>query len=159
MSTNSNAKGNGVLALDMARLTGWAYGELRCSGTEDLAYLPEETHGVKMLRFRGWLDRTFWPSAVVYEKAHHRGGAATLNGIGMQTVLQCWCHQRGAEAIGVHTATLKKHATGSGRAKKPEMIAAAKARWPEIEIVDDNHSDALWLLDYYQTQLASAAAT
>lgn len=29
----------------------------------------------------------------------------------------------------VHLATVKKHATGKGNAKKPDMQAAAKARW------------------------------
>ena len=46
----------------------------------------------------------------------------------------------------VHTAELKKWATGKGNAGKPRMIEAARARgW---EPVDDNEADAQLLLEY-----------
>ena len=46
--------------------------------------------------------------------------------------------------------TIKKHATGKGNAGKAEMIAAATARG--FDPVDDNHADALALLDWAMTQ-------
>jgi hypothetical protein len=40
--------------------------------------------------------------------------------------------------------TVKKHATGSGNAGKPAMIAAARARG--FNLTDDNEADALAIL-------------
>jgi Holliday junction resolvasome RuvABC endonuclease subunit len=88
------------------------------------------------------------PDAVFYEQAHHRGGAATELCVGFVTRVQELCAERGVEYQSVHSGTLKKHATGRGNAKKPEMIAAAEARWPGQKIEDDNQADALCLLAF-----------
>ncbi len=48
----------------------------------------------------------------------------------------------------VAVMTLKKFATGSGRAKKPDMIKWAQMRWPEQHVKDDNQADALHVLDW-----------
>ena len=45
--------------------------------------------------------------------------------------------------IGFAQATVKKALTGKGNAKKPDMIAAAKERWPHLDISDDNIADSL----------------
>lgn len=45
------------------------------------------------------------------------------------------------------STTIKKHATGNGKAKKPEMIAAAKRVWPGCPD-NDNIADAFWLANY-----------
>ena len=63
-------------------------------------------------------------------------------------VLQLGCLEKGIEYKGVGVGTIKKHATGNGHAKKDAMILAATLKWPDINIIDDNHADALWLLDY-----------
>lgn len=47
----------------------------------------------------------------------------------------------------VPPATLKKAATGDGRAKKPEMIAAAQILWPKCPN-NDNIADAFHLARY-----------
>ena len=39
------------------------------------------------------------------------------------------CELEGLPWSAVHLALLKRHATGRGNAKKPDMQAAAKARW------------------------------
>jgi Holliday junction resolvasome RuvABC endonuclease subunit len=41
--------------------------------------------------------------------------------------------------------TIKKHATGSGNAKKPAMVEAARLRW-SVDVTDHNHADALCVL-------------
>jgi Holliday junction resolvasome RuvABC endonuclease subunit len=53
----------------------------------------------------------------------------------------------GARLITVHPTTLKKFATGSGRAKKPQMIRACKTLLG-IETDDDNIADALFILEW-----------
>lgn len=45
--------------------------------------------------------------------------------------------------LGLHPATIKKVLTGSGRAKKPEMVAAARERYPHLDIPNDDVADAL----------------
>lgn len=42
--------------------------------------------------------------------------------------------------------TIKSFATGDGRAKKPQMIAALK-RLVGIEVVSDDEADAVWILE------------
>jgi hypothetical protein len=62
------------------------------------------------------------------------------------TEIQAFAASKGIELMPVHTASLKKFATGSGRANKLEMIEAAKARgWTPV---DDNEADASLLLEY-----------
>jgi hypothetical protein len=51
----------------------------------------------------------------------------------------------------VHTATLKKFSTGSGRANKQDMIKAAKEQGWNPE--DDNKADACFLLEYAMNEL------
>jgi crossover junction endodeoxyribonuclease RuvC len=46
---------------------------------------------------------------------------------------------------------IKKHATGKGNAKKDAMIESARKKFPNIEIVDDNHADAIWIYDLATT--------
>jgi Holliday junction resolvasome RuvABC endonuclease subunit len=48
----------------------------------------------------------------------------------------------------VAASTLKKYATGNGRADKPAMYAAAKARGLDKNVASDDEVDALWVLDY-----------
>ena len=82
---------------------------------------------------------------------HHRGGAATACCVGLVTEIQAFAAEHNIEIMPVHTASLKKFATGSGRANKLEMIEAAKARgW---DPVDDNEADACSLLDYALNEL------
>lgn len=45
--------------------------------------------------------------------------------------------------LGIASATAKKVLTGSGRAKKPEMLAAAQERYPHLLIGTDDEADAI----------------
>ena len=46
----------------------------------------------------------------------------------------------------VAPTTLKKFATGSGRATKEDMLRAAKKKWPTVS--NDHEADALWLCEF-----------
>lgn len=46
----------------------------------------------------------------------------------------------------VHLSSIKKHATGKGNAKKPDMQAAAKERWG-VDLSEDE-ADAAWIAAY-----------
>jgi Holliday junction resolvasome RuvABC endonuclease subunit len=83
------------------------------------------------------------PELIVYEQAHHRGGAATEVCVGMSTRVMEVAAQNDIEYSSCHTATLKKWATGKGNADKKAMIKRAYEFVDEV--IDDNHADAILL--------------
>lgn len=137
-----------ILALDLATKTGWAVDPLT-GGVWDLTPERGSSPGMRFLRLRGLLNgiRIGHPfGLVVYERPHYRGGHATEVLAGLVAVVQEWCAEQGIDHMAVPSGTLKKYATGNGRATKADMVAAAEARgWRPV---DDNHADALWLLEY-----------
>ncbi len=141
-----------ILALDLATTTGWATNALdRVSGTVEFALRRGESPGMRFLRCRAWLNE-FWQligarlDVLVYEQAHHRGGAATAVCVGLVTTAQSFAAEHDIELMPVHTASLKKWATGKGNASKEMMIEAARVRGWQPQ--DDNEADAELLLDY-----------
>jgi Holliday junction resolvasome RuvABC endonuclease subunit len=143
-----------ILALDAASKTGWSH-TLNPGGVFELPKPTKgESVGRRMVFFWDWLTSLlseYQTDVIVYEQAHHRGGAATRIGVGLVTVIEMAAYTHECRVLSCHTSTLKKHATGCGRAEKYQMRAAAEAMNPTIEIVDDNHTDALWLLDWAQS--------
>lgn len=147
-----------ILALDMATKTGWAtfYDHNTKSGVQEFGLQRGESDGMRFLRFRAWLKtmKEFCSGKLdllVYEQAHHRGGAATQLCVGLQTELLAFAAEIEAETMPVHTGTLKKWATGNGNAGKKEMIAAAKKRG--YLPIDDNEADACLLLEHAMESL------
>lgn len=118
-----------VLGIDQASHTGYAVvsdGKLIRSGTEVFTGHV----GKRLSEFATWLRNTLiqeLPDLLVYERPHFRGYAATLSGVGMIAVINMIAYETGTKTIDVHTATLKKFATGYGKAKKSQMTSAANA--------------------------------
>ncbi len=155
-----------VLALDCSLKTGWATlinGRIE-SGVQDFTKKRGESNGLVFMRFNAWLDSMILNNfcgknefnLIVYEQAHHRGGAATEICVGMTTRVQEFAHRIGAECMPVHTATLKKYATGSGRAGKNDMMDAFMKIFG-YKPVDDNEADAYWLLKYAISEMGIPA--
>ena len=68
-----------------------------------------------------------------------------LMGLAANTEAICYINGLGDECWEEHLMTIKKHATGNGRADKKMMMDAGRARgW---QFVDDNACDAMWLWD------------
>ena len=146
-----------VLALDLGTRLGWALGAdgMLASGVEDLA--PQrmrrfESSGMKWLRLRGVLDKLHGQvpggvSLVVLEEVRRHLGVDAAHAYGgALAVVSAWCEERKVPMTSTPVATIKKHATGKGNAKKEAMIEAAKARgWLPA---DDNEADAQWILDH-----------
>jgi Holliday junction resolvasome RuvABC endonuclease subunit len=88
---------------------------------------------------------------IVYEQAHHRGGAATAVCVGLVTEVQAFAAEHGIELMPVHTGSLKKWATGRGNATKQEMSVAARLRGWDPQ--DHNEADAILLLEYARREL------
>jgi Holliday junction resolvasome RuvABC endonuclease subunit len=157
-----------ILGLDCATKTGWAItrngGTILESGVMDFSKRRGESNGAMFLRFRKWLSDLFetqkgFPEGaitfVAYEQAHHRGGAATEIGVNLTGRVQEQCADLGLEYVAIHTATLKKWATGSGKADKTQMMARATTflgRPPE----DDNEADAVLIAMWAHENYAAA---
>lgn len=152
-----------ALALDLATNTGWALldrdGRLT-SGVQTFDLKRGESKGMRFLRFRKWLTEILQlgqlgksfsekePGIIIFEQAHHRGGNATELCVGLVTDVLAEAARYGLEHMPVHTGALKRWSTGKGNAGKPEMIAKATELFPDVQIIDDNHADALMLLKY-----------
>ena len=147
-----------ILSLDLATKTGWGtlFNGVMSSGVQEFGLRRGESAGMRFLRFRAWLSKMaeYAPGKIdliVFEQAHHRGGAATQLCVGLVTDVLAFAADIGAETMPVHTGTLKKYATGKGNAGKPEMIQAAVLRGHRPQ--DDNEADACMLLEYAMEEL------
>lgn len=142
-----------ILCLDLANRTGWAH-SCGTSGVQDFTPRRGDSPGMRWLEFRAWLCRLLdltTTDVIAYEQAHHRGGAATHLAHSLISVCEQVAAERGLQITSRHSATIKKHATGSARGNKEAMLAAAQEKWPAVR--DDNEADARWLLDLMQKQL------
>ena len=141
-----------ILSLDCATQTGWATlinGNIE-SGMQDFSKRRGESNGMLFLRFNQWLRDMIKLSdkfnLVVYELAHHRGGAATEIGVGLMTRAQEFAVEMGAEYTGYHSATIKKRIAGYGKASKEEIMAWFQKTTGRAPI-DNNESDARAILE------------
>lgn len=147
-----------VLALDLATKTGWAIktDEGIESGMQDFSPKRGESSGMRYLMFRRWLQGMGKVDLIMYEQNFRRGGHASEVAAGFSTRVQEHCAEHVIEYGQVNAMTLKKWATGSGKADKRLMkVRALELRWPERRlavgmplILDDNEADAICLLFY-----------
>lgn len=137
-----------ILAIDPGTLCGWAITDQE-SGVWNLRPARDEGQGKRYLLF----ERKFAAAVnadvdlVVYEdvKRHSGTQAAHVYG-GLVAILQKVCEQHGVPYKGIGVSTIKKHATGKGNAKKGAMVQAARRKWGTL-VREDNHADALWIMD------------
>ncbi len=146
-----------ILTLDCGTHTGWAFGDGKVieSGVQAFDLKRGESPGMRYIRFNAFLRELLdllEPEVVVYEMAHHRGGAATELMAGMTTRILEACAARKIDHSSVHSMTLKKAVAGSGRAEKHDMIMAAN-NYFGLSIIDDNQADAVCILIWARTTL------
>lgn len=151
-----------ILALDLGTKTGFALrrrdGRIG-HGTQDFTPRKSWSEGQKWARYRAWLIETIREGQVhqvVYElvirhevKGRPLWDAAHAYGA-FQAITHMVCDSFNVDAIGVNLATVKKSFTGSGRAKKADMIAEANARGFRPD--SDNDADALAILHWAMAQ-------
>ena len=139
-----------ILGLDLALHCGWARvlgGKVYELGLLDFSRARDVDGGHNGHAFRAlyqWLgDNARDGTQLVYELAHHRGGPATRLACGWQATVQLFAARRGLPSpMAVATMTLKKWATGSGKASKGDMMQWASKVVGE-QITDDNEADAV----------------
>ncbi|MBD9476482.1 hypothetical protein IB268_26465 [Achromobacter sp. ACM01] len=151
-----------ILALDLGTKTGFALrrrdGTCR-HGTEVFTPRKSWSEGQKWARYRAWLAgviRDEQIHRVVYEQVirHEVKGrpvwdAAHAYGA-FEAITHMVCDGFNIRAHGVNLSTVKKSFTGSGRAKKEDMVLQAKTRG--FKVVDDNNADALAILHWAVAQ-------
>ena len=145
-----------LLALDLSSHTGFAVGEhdaIPRFGTWHLAKTGEDVG-----RFIGNYDDQLnaaidleHPDRLVFEAPLMLGGGdtnltTTRKLMGLASHTEFVCHVRGIVCREANVSTVKKFWAGTGRAKKPDMIAAAR-RWGH-DVKDDNQADALGVWSY-----------
>lgn len=123
-----------ILALDLGLSVGWAV-STGPSGTKAFK-THEGDWGITLDRFDEWLKVTIAEHKAIilaWEMPWfgNTGSAAPvlhwMEGVCILRATRSSCIRRTKPP-----ASIKKHATGNGRAKRPEMLAAAQARWPEV---------------------------
>ena len=145
-----------ILALDIGTKLGWATyerGVFLAHGMENFTPKPKTKTrpaphpGERFKALSDFLNERVWDSdKIVYEAvARHVGTrAAHVYGGFLAIILDFACANE-IPVEGVAVGTIKKYATGSGRASKEQMIEAASAI-VGYEIKDDNEADAICLM-------------
>ncbi len=142
-----------ILAIDQATQCGWAHSSSpHASGVWDLSIRSDESGGTRLIRFESKIREVMAGPGVdliVFETVSVASGPkANMNGMKLgsklQAVIEALCERESSiECMSYNPQTIKAFANAK---KKEEVVAAAKKKWPDIEILDDNHADALWLL-------------
>jgi hypothetical protein len=152
-----------ILALDLSSHTGWARvystGKVT-SGVLELALGETEHPGEFWKRVRrsfavlaGGVEWIVWEKIITPASRKSSFSPGTLFVLEAQLVEVAF--DLGVETKTLMPSTLKKHATGWGRSKKPAMLAAARAKWPKRTIATHDEADALWVLDWARKELAA----
>jgi hypothetical protein len=158
-----------ILFLDLATKTGWAHSS-GASGVWDLKIYPDESQGMRLIRFAAKLREVVetMPTVVVGFEAVTVGvnqsakakAKSNFSGVKLCVELQAMVKyiadaEELFECMSVNLNTIKAHALPHATTRdKAAMIAAAREKWPLVKIEDDNQADALWGLDYLKTRLA-----
>jgi Holliday junction resolvasome RuvABC endonuclease subunit len=146
--------GAGITALDLGTCTGWASARPGGEPVYGHWWLPADRgDGAFFSRFRQLLldhVTVHAPRLIVYEAPLITASATSMQavmrlfGLAAHTVEIAYAREVRCERA--NNATVKKHVTDNGRAKKPEIMDAIRARgWqPENENVADALAVMLW---------------
>lgn len=145
-----------ILALDLATKTGWAHSD-GASGMQSFQPRRGDSPGMRYLNLRAWLSRVHDAAPfelIAYEQPllHHAGGHAAEVLFGLATHVQGWAAEHGIETTTRTPGEIKKYALGKGRGSKLAMVLACERKFG-FEPIDDNHADAMWLLDLVKKEL------
>lgn len=108
------------------------------------------------------------PVAMAFERVHARSGNSSKFIEPQRGILSVISRDLDAELTGVPVSTLKKFATGSGRASKADMAEALREQWRTDEFptqthrprrdLTDNEVDATWAARFVAAKYAAALA-
>jgi len=126
-----------VVGLDLGNRSAWALvhsgGEVRTTGWFDTDR-KGEGGGMKYWRFAKFVDElldNLRPDVVAYEEVSGSPrGASNSVALRQMGILEAALARKGIPYASINPMTLKKWATGSGKSKKKDMIAALRSRYP-----------------------------
>lgn len=140
-----------IIALDLGSNMGLAHNGMGVPIIEHKKF--EGTRAHRVYGIMTWLDNRFSQiraacdiDLVVYERPFGRGMDATRCGWGIAGVVEGIATKHGWACTDTDPQTIKKFATGKGRAEKPEMIAAAQRMGYTGS--NEHEADAFCLLKY-----------
>ncbi|MDR5813339.1 polynucleotidyl transferase [Caballeronia sp. LZ033] len=147
-----------ILAIDIGTTCGWALrdsNDKRRGGSISFSARKTDGAGQRWLKFTAHLSALKREvgdlHAIYYEHVMAHGTKDRPNTIaahvygGFLAQLEIFCDVNRIRLEPVGVGEVKKHWTGKGNAKKDAMVAEAKRRGLRVE--DDNHADALAILD------------
>ena len=142
-----------ILALDAATTTGFAHS----NGKHGIWNLGPAT--IRLRTFKELIDKAIqeWGcDCIAYEQASYgAGGRKGEGGVQWQTIvfhnqlrgiIELVSQERMIKCQAFHPSTIKAFATGNGRAKKEQMIAACITHY-KFKPIDDNEADAVFILE------------
>lgn len=136
-----------MLALDVATTTGWCTNS--ASGIWNLTPKKDESGGMRLIRFRAKLREICESEQIkliVFEQLATYGKFPNFVAGEMQGILKIFCEENKIDYKSFAPTAIKKFATGSGVAKKEEMVAAAKKYKPSVESNDEADAIILYRL-------------
>lgn len=154
-----------LLALDLATRIGWCCGRgerLPVVGSYQLDAQPNEI-GAFLSEFELWLAGVLTevePEMVIFESPAPAGFnslSSIRKTLGLAGVTEMVCYRRNIEAREIAPASVKKGLSGNGRAKKPEMMAAARAYGIDPKFHDEADAFGIWLCAVRQLRREHAA--
>lgn len=150
------------MALDLATTTGWcSHGLALQSGIYKIPEKAAYNHHKNLLwherlqRFTAWFSNmaAVQDQDLVIEKpGMFRSRDAARVCYSLHYIVKEVAKRYRIKVAEVTPGTLKKWATGNGRAEKPEMVAAACAKAGR-EVLDHNEADAILLAFYGREEL------
>jgi len=150
-----------ILSLDLATTTGWARlangvfdaGHVKFARKTGRKNFPDDHEGIVFYQFNRWLETRLiedGPAFIVYERAgHFPSAAAAYMACGLRGILMAKAAFYGIQLATYSPLTLKKWATGTGKAEKPAMLAAARKLTGGEDLADHNAADALIMLHHH----------
>ena len=147
------------IGLDLGSNCGWAIVRDGAVISSDTRHFERGLYGYGHLfdQFRKLLvDLHESPCVWAYEEPHFRGGPPTRITVGMAGHLLQLAHHWGEPCRSIHTGSLKKWATGSGRASKAAMMTRARLSTTCEGEMTEHEADAilvaLWVWEVKQTE-------
>lgn len=138
-----------IIAFDLGKNFAWAHQPGRKVITSHFTIEGARAHRLaetmnQLVELLGGL--TFGLDAVVYETPFARGRDATRSLWGIAGVIEACATNAGLPCLDVAVPTIKKFATGHGKASKEDMIAAARKFG--YKGTNEHEADAVCLLRY-----------
>lgn len=147
-----------ILALDPAQSTGWAYSHGKW-GVQKFIKRPWRHPFSHYLDFRAWLlerIEALGAQAIAVEAVLSTGGYGNGQRHEWHGLVLSAAAEADLPVVQVMPSSLKKYATGNGRAERPEMRAALKERFG-LDLTEEEHDAiaAIWVLSWATAELES----